>query len=325
MLEETVRNSSADRRRANRSTQRQCRVRARAVFPGRRLKITRRCFERRFFLTPDNPKVRQIIGYLLGYCLDRYGLKLHAACFMGNHYHLDVTDVHGNYPEFKAVFNGLLARVLNAHRGRFDRFWSADRPCDVELLDDNDVLRRMAYTIANPVSAGLVPRSQRWPGFTSAGVAFGSTMSFERPSGFFDSPDSDMPKTVEVRIERPPIMKHLSDEELMTELDREVREREFEAAQKLRQEGRRFALETRIARQKWHRRPRTFEQRFTTTPSVAASCKWSRIAALQRNCDWEQAYADAREADVPGTSPVYPYGTYARRRYGGARVAAAPS
>ena len=44
-----------------------------------------------------------------------------------------------------------------------------------------------------------------------------------------------------------------------------------------------------------------------------------------RNRDWEEAYADARDADLPGSSPVYPYGTYARRRYGGVRVAAAPS
>jgi len=30
--------------------------------------------------------------YLLGYCLHEYGLQLHAACFMGDHHHLDVAD-----------------------------------------------------------------------------------------------------------------------------------------------------------------------------------------------------------------------------------------
>ena len=266
-----------------------------------------------------------MVGYCLGHFLAVYGIELHAACFMGNHYHLDITDVHGNYPMFKSAFNGVLARVINDHRGRFDRFWSADRSCDVELVDDDDVVRRMAYTIANPVKAGLVPRSERWPGFTTAGLAFGAKMKFKRPSGFFDADNEDMPAEVEIEVKRPDVMRNLSDEELMEHLQKQVREREENAAQQLRKEHRRFMLESRIARQKWDRRPKSVEPRFTTTPSVAASCKWTRIAALQRNRDWEEAYADAREADVPGANPVYPYGTYARRLYGGVRVAPAPS
>ena len=316
---------SAARRRQNRERKRERRVRARPVPPGRRYKITRRCFERRLYLTPSSPEVKQILGYLLGYCLHKYGLQLHAACFMGNHYHLDVTDVRGNFPGFKSTFNGLVARRLNAHRGRRDRFWSADRGCDVELTDDNDVIDRMSYTLANPVTAGLVPRATRWPSLTTAGMAFGDSMHFRRPSGFFDEKDGDMPASTEVELTRPNVMKGLTDGELHALLTDRVRVREQEAKAQLRKQKRRFMLESRIAKQHWNRKPRSTEERFKTTPTVAAGCKWTRIAALQRNREWEEAYADARDADVPGASPVYPFGTYLRRLYGGVRVAAAPS
>ena len=291
------------------------------MIPGRRYKITRRCLERRFFLTPDAPKVRHIIGYLLGYCLDKYGLKLHAACFMGNHYHLDVTDVRGNFPKFKSTFNGLLSRHLNAHRGRFDKFWSADRPCDVELVSPADVLNRMSYTIANPVTSYLVPKSGRWPGMTTAGMDFGQSLTFKRPSGFFQDGETKMPESVMVTVERPDILQHLSNEELMAKLLELVKDRERAADEKRREENRRFMLESRILKQKWDRRPKTHEDRFTTTPAIAAGSIWAKLAALQRDRDWEEAYADARDADIPGASPVYPYGTFNRRLYGGVRVA----
>src|SRR5690606_22600429 len=178
------RSTSSQRRERNRSkasSRPHRRVRARAVVPGRRYKITRRCLERRFFMTPDTPEVEQILGYILGFCLDHYVLELHAACFMSNHYHLDVTDPYGQFPAFKCKFNSLVAKALNAHRGRFDCFWSADAPCDVELVSDEDVVDRMAYTLANPVTAGLVRRAGRWPGFTTAGDAFGTQLKFSRP------------------------------------------------------------------------------------------------------------------------------------------------
>lgn len=269
--------------------------------------------------------MKQILGYLLGYCLQKYGLQLHAACFMGNHYHLDVTDVRGNFPAFKSSFNGLVARCLNAHRGREDKFWSADRGCDVELTDDEDVINRMSYTLANPVTAGLVPRARRWPSLTTAGLAFGESLSFERPSAFFDASNDDMPATTAVLVTRPTVMSRLTDEELVELLEERVRMREREAKDTLRSEGRRFMLESRIARQHWNRRPRAREDRYKTTPSVAAGCKWKRIAALQRNAQWEKEYAEAREADLPGANPIYPYGTYLRRVIGGVRVAPPPN
>jgi len=292
------------------------------VVPGRRYKITRRCLERRFFMTPDTPEVEQILGYILGFCLDHYVLELHAACFMSNHYHLDVTDPYGQFPAFKCKFNSLVAKALNAHRGRFDCFWSADAPCDVELVSDEDVVDRMAYTLANPVTAGLVRRAGRWPGFTTAGDAFGTQLKFSRPVGYFDSSNPNVPDEVSVTLVRPKVMLELSDAEFQELLEDKVRMREVAAGAELRAHNRRFLGEARVLRQRWQDRPGTREPRFETRPRIAASSSWARVAAEQRDRDWEAEYAAAWEAQLRREPAVFPYGTYAEHRFRNVRVAA---
>lgn len=299
------------------------RVRARSVIPGRRYKITRRCLERRFFLTPDCD-VRNALGYILAWCLEEYGLQLHAACFMANHYHLDVTDLRGNFPAFKCKLNSLIAKAFNAKRGRFDRFWSADAPCDVELVSDDDVISRMAYTLANPVSAGLVRRARRWPGLTTAGLAFGTKVRFKRPSWYFDAANLDVPDTAELTVVRPDVMKELSDEQLLARLEDEVRDIEADVQERLRKSGRRFLGESRLFKQRWNDHPNSRATRFGTRPTVAASNKWARVAALQRNARWDADYAAAYEGRLRGERYSFPYGCYAERRFHGARVAPPP-
>jgi hypothetical protein len=63
---------------------------------------------------------------------------------------------------------------------------------------------------------------------------------------------------------------------------------------------------------------------FTLTPTVASTCKWTRIARLQRKRDWERAYATARTSLLAGEDSVFPYGTYWMRRFAGVRVASGP-
>ncbi|MEL6185784.1 MAG: hypothetical protein AAFU79_14270, partial [Myxococcota bacterium] len=252
------------------------------MVPGARYKITRRCLERRFFMTPDRPEVEQALGYVLGVCLREYGLQLHAACFMANHYHLDVTDVRGNFPAFKCKLNSLIAKALNALRGRFDAFWSADPPCDVELVSEDDVVDRMAYTLANPVAAELVRRSTRWPGLTTAGWSFGESRCYDRPEFYFDPENDDMPEAAEITVVRPAVLAGLSDDEFEKLLLSKVAEREAEAGETLRREHRRVLGESRILKQHWNKAPKSREDRFGLRPTVAASNKWARVAALQR-------------------------------------------
>ena len=51
---------------------------------------------------------------------------------------------------------------------------------------------------------------------------------------------------------------------------------------------------------------------------------WLRIAALQRNKEWEAAYRSARSLMLAGFDVEFPYGTYGLRRFAHVRVAAPP-
>lgn len=318
--------ASAQRRAENRARGLRTghgRVRARPILPGARYKITRRCLGRQFFLVPSEP-LNQIIGYWLGVCLERHGVLLHAACFMSNHLHLDVTDPHGVLPEFKADFNAVLARAVNALRGRFDRFWSADRPCDVRLLDDDDVVQNMVYTLANPTSAGLVKWGRRWPGFTTAGHPFGTRLEFAKPSVFFDA-GGKLPDLAVVTVTRPDIHSEMSDAALYAELVARTRDRETEKQLEMRRSGRRFLGEARVLRQRWRDSPRSREARFTGTPTLSAKNRWARAAQLRRDRRWEAAYSAAREQLIGGDlAAVFPAGTYWLRRFVGVSVALGP-
>jgi REP element-mobilizing transposase RayT len=318
--------ASAGRRDSNRGREHarpHRRVRARRIVPGTTYKITKRCLERRFFLVADRDEVHDLIGFTLALCANRFGIQVHAACFMSNHYHLDVTDPRGALPAFKAMLNSFLARAFNALRGRFDRFWSGDRACDVELVEAQDVLDGMAYTLANPVEAGLVKRARRWPGFTTAGMKFGEKREFRRPKVFYDAANEDLPDRIELEVVRP-LRGEASAQEADEELARLVQRRERAAAKKLLEEHRRFHGENRVRRQRWSGQPRTFDARFTRTPRVSSRSRWDRIAALQRNREWEAKYAEAYEAWLRGADVEFPYGTWALSRIARVRVAAAP-
>ncbi|MEO0322708.1 MAG: hypothetical protein AAF447_07110 [Myxococcota bacterium] len=55
--------------------------------------MTRRTTRRHYVLTPDEGgQVERMALYLLGYCCQKYGVKLHAICVMSTHLHYVVTD-----------------------------------------------------------------------------------------------------------------------------------------------------------------------------------------------------------------------------------------
>jgi hypothetical protein len=243
---------------------------------------------------------------------------------MGNHHHTDVTDVLGTLPRFKDSFHANLARGLNCRHGRFDRFWSADGACDTRTPTDDETLEDLVYTLTNPVAAGLVKWGHRWPGFTTYGWKFGETRTFKRPDWYYDPNNPDIPDEVSITLHRPDIFPELSDDELYELLMRRVRERELEIQAEMRKDKRRFVGERKLAKTHWNRAPSTHEDRFTVTPTVAASSRWLRLAQLQRDRDWEAEYAHQRANLHAGREAVFPYGTYWLRVHARVNVANAP-
>jgi putative transposase len=285
----------------------------RRVLPGVVYLITRRCSERRFFLRPD-PIVAWVFEYLLGLLAKQYGIAIHAYVVMSNHYHLVVTDTEGRLPDFQRDLNSLLARSINAFRGRRDSFWDGRSYSGVELLEEHDVIAKMGYTLANPVAARLVNRARQWEGATSAGMVFGRPRSIARPDGFFSD---SMPEEVELEIVRPESCHGLDDEEFLARVEADVARREAEHAQR----GKAMGM-SRVRRQDWNASPESFEVRRGLQPTIAAASKWARIEALRRSKEWLRAYKAALAQFVAGTRNVaFPVGTWWMCARLGCRVA----
>ena len=166
--------------------------------------------------------------------------------------------------------------------------------------------------------------STRWPGLTTAGWEFGERQHYDRPAFYFDEDNEDMPEAVDFATTRPRVLDDLTDDEFQELLQSKVAECEQDVAARLRREHRRVLGESRILKQHWNRAPKGREERFGMRPRVAASSKWARVAALQRDSAWEEEYAEAYEARLRGEQPVFPYGTYAERIRSGVRVAPPP-
>ena len=264
-------------------------------------------------------EIRNLVGYCLAHAAERFGIRVHACVFMSNHHHTDVTDPHGNLVAFKQLFHSMVARGINALRGRFDAVWSRDKACDTRRATDDEALTDLVYTLTNPVKAGLVKWGGQWPGFTTHGWRFGETHEFRRPGCLFD-PEGGMPEVVTLTLERPPIHLRMSDEELYETLMGAVWEQEREYQGKLRRAGRRFMGVEKVQRQAWTRVARSFEERFTQTPGIATGSKWLLLAELQRDREWERKYAKARAELLAGRRAVFPAGTYWLRRFAGVTV-----
>ncbi len=303
------------------------RVRARPIHAGARYKITRRCLERRMFFLPDvkREEIHNLVGYCLAHAANKHGIQVHACVMMSNHHHTDVTDPDGNLVGFKQLFHSLLARGINALRGRFDAVWSRDRACDTRRQSEDEALTDLVYTLTNPVKAGLVKWGHQWEGFTTHGWRFGESRTFTRPKFLFDG-EGNMPEKVHLTLHRPPLCLHLDDEELFDLLMTQTRMRAQQYQEELRcRGGRPFVGVDKLRRQGWNSVPRSFEERFTQTPRVAGSSIWMLLAGLQRDRAWERAYAEARAMLWAGVQAIFPEGTYWLRRYAGVRVGFVPS
>ena len=62
--------------------------------------------------------------------------------------------------------NLYIAKCMNVVLGRWGVFWEPESYSGVQLIEDQDVLEKMLYTLVNPVEAGLVRWGDEWPGFS---------------------------------------------------------------------------------------------------------------------------------------------------------------
>jgi REP element-mobilizing transposase RayT len=283
----------------------------RPVFPDRFLFITRRCTQRQFLLRPDDETNNSFV-YCLAEAAQRYELQVVLSQMMSNHHHTVLYDPFGREVEFREHLHKMIAKSQNAHRGRWENFFSSEEPSVIELVTREDLLDKLVYTATNPVKDGLVEKVHHWPGpnFVKA-LLTGRSMKAHRPKHFFRE-DGPMPAEVELVLGLPD---HFGGRpEFLADLERRIAEVEEGYARARREHGRQVIGRRRVLRQSWRDAPTTFAPHRGLRPRVAARNKWLRIELLQRNKEWTAEYRGAFEKFRAGLLAVFPYGTYALKR-----------
>jgi hypothetical protein len=262
----------------------------------------------------------QIVEYCLALAAMRTGVLIHAVCVMSNHWHGVVTDPFARLPEFLERFHRLVARAQNASLGRCENFWASDKPSVVRLVSDEDILEKMAYTLANPTAAGLVRSPGGWPGVISRRVT--GQRKIAMPPVFFDS-NGPLPESVRLEITRPPVYPHLSLSQLARELQQVVQRHVRNARLVLAQAGLAFLGAAAVLRQSFAEAPATVEPRRNLKPRIAAQNMAKRTDAIRHLKAFLAEYRAAWQAWRAGQrNQRFPAGTYALRVH--ARVACRP-
>jgi len=301
-----------------------CVSHARPVHKGAQLMITRRMHGREFRLRPSK-RVNAIVSYVVAVVAERTGVRLHAMVVMSNHWHVCLSDPEGRVCEFTRDCHALIARMVNAAHGEFESIWSREQTSHVACVMPEDLLARIAYTMANPVEAKLVAHGKNWPGVRVAWPAKARMVA--QPGGFFRSKGmgGTWPGAAALVMSRPPGFDELTDEQLAALLQGAIEEREEMFRRQAQREGKRFMGRRDVLAQSRHRRPETREERFLLSPRVACRNKWRRVERLAQERAWRVAYKAALERWRGGDrSALFPRGTYKMRLLHGASCVLEP-
>jgi REP element-mobilizing transposase RayT len=277
--------------------------------------VTRRCTQREFLLTPSALSTL-IFKYVLAVAAARHGVLIHAACVMSDHYHLVLTDPDASLPAFSQLLDGVIAKALNALHGRWENFWAPGSYSAVELVTPEDIVEKVAYTLANPASADLVEHGRQWPGVWSDPRSIGSRGELiERPGHYF-AEDGSMGEHATLVFSVPAGFDSV--ETFQAKVLGRVREFEKAAADRREAGGVKVIGASRVLKQRHTRHARGHEPRRSLNPRVAAGDKWKRVEALQRLMSFLERHRDALVRHCSGEKGVvFPLGTYLMRvRFG---------
>jgi len=277
--------------------------------------VTRRCVGREFLLHAA-PIVQQLWEYLFAVGCERYDIQAMGYVVMSNHVHYIVHDPHTRLPDFTSWLHGYMARATNSARARAGTFWEKEEINQPEIADEVTLIDKFAYTLANPVRAGLVPQGHQWIGARSRPEDFLKTRIIKRPKLRFLR-KSKLPLQVKLRLEIPPTYAHLDKEHFVDLVRRAVDLKEADARDAIASAGRKFLGVEALRRLPHTHRATSAEGRGryrTRRPRVLAACAELREAVLTRMALFRDAYAAALETFRAGTRDVtFPAGTYKLR------------
>jgi REP-associated tyrosine transposase len=280
--------------------------------------LTRRTLERRFFLNPD-PQTARTLLFSLAFYAKKHGIKIHAYVFMSNHVHLVVTDMRGNLPDFTRDFYSSVARVMNKKMGRRENFWACGAGGATVLIGEQTILEKMAYTITNPVAAGVVPTHTRWklnqnhskiPLISTLGaIKRRNCKRFLRPKNYFKLKGSAVADYGILTLEPPP---GTEEEQFNLKLDYHVKQREKELQKKRKNDNKPFLGMKNTFQIKPQHIPEKKEKRSKINPQLACSDLIRLIGEKNVLKQFRYAHKECRVEILAGKNMVFfPEGTYA--------------
>jgi putative transposase len=293
----------------------------RQVLPGTTYLITRRCSQRQFLLRPSS-LVNAVFLYVLAVAAQRYGIEVHAFCVLSNHFHFVVTDPGARLPAFMRDLCSLIARSMNVVLGRRESFWGPKGYNAIPLTTPDDIVDKVAYVLANPVAAALVPRGRKWPGLWAAPEEIGGgPVEVARPEVFFRR-KGRLPASATLELTVPPGF--ASPQEFRDRVTAALELRERDAAAAVACERRHFLGEQAVLHQDPTGVPVRVEPSGKLIPRVAARDAGTRAELLARLRAFQDSYRVARAAFIQGAREVvFPAGTYWLRVMHGVQCAAA--
>lgn len=277
--------------------------------------VTRRATQRELLLKPS-VLTNLIFKFVLAVAAARYGVLLHAACVMSNHYHLVLTDPFGRLPEFQQFLDGVLAKALNALHGRWENLWAPSSYSAVALTSPEDIVEKTAYTLANPASADLVEKGKEWPGVWSDPRFIGGPGEVVPRPGHFFAEGGSMPESAVLVFSAPRGFESV--EAFRAQVIARVNELEQAAADERKEAGTAVLGARRVLKQRPTQRPTPGEPRRGLNPRVACRDKWKRIEILGQLVEFLESYGSALARYRAGEHQTrFPLGTYLMRvRFG---------
>jgi hypothetical protein len=243
---------------------------------------------------------------------------------MSTHLHLVVTDVHGLLPRFLQFFHRLVSLGIKVLRRWEGPVWDHEATSVVRLLTRAAVVEKIAYTLANPVAAGLVWSAREWPGATvHVGDLGQGVLSARRPSVYLDPNNAQWPDEASLPLLLPPTIEPDDVETFRREIAAELGQQEAQARAEMRLQGHRFLGAKRASEVSPYERITKVEALCQRNPTFAVGHNqgpaWRRAAAAVRA--FRASYRVALEQWRTGTrSALFPIGTWWMRVFHGAGI-----
>jgi REP-associated tyrosine transposase len=277
--------------------------------------LSRRIAHRQLLIRPSD-LINRIFLYCIAVAANRSHMAIHAVVVLGNHVHIVLTDPEARLPEFSRWLFEFTAKCVNASLGRWENLWSSEDPSVVRLEHPDDFLDKVLYTMANPVAAALVGKSEDYPGVVTQPKDYlEGPIEVRRPEVFFRK-RGPTPATAKLELVPPPGFEELGVEGFAELVRGELEAREMDLRVQHRDAERPILGRKGVLEQDPYAYPGSREPRRGLSPRVGAKNKWRRVEALRRVVEFVRDHAKALRRFVGGDREVlFPAGTYWARVY----------